>query len=1034
VLLRSATTRFLRSTSRSLTLPTMLALAAVLIVVAGMFAALVLTGRALDSTAHAVRRATVTQQEAGRLERTSVDLETGVRGYLITRDRAYLKPYEEGRRDIATRIPRLLRLAKAEPRVDVVEIRDLLVSYVRDYAEPLVRGGGFGSAALLDATREGKRRLDKVRFEFVELHDVQQELTDARFVRAQALRDRMLQLAGAGALVSALLLLLLALGIHRLILVPVRRVAAAAGRVTDGELGARVPDIGHGETRLLASAFNSMAESLAAREEDLRVQTDRLQGILDHTTTSITVKDRDGRYVLCNAEMLRLTGCSAEEVLGATDAELFLPHIATANRATDVEVLRTGEVQELEQETDDRAYHIVTFPLRRADGSAYATATMGTDVSERKRALSAAVEASRSKSEFLANMSHEIRTPLNGVIGMTDLLLESDLTAEQRNHAQTAANSGEALLGVISDILDFSKIEAGKLELDQHDFDLREAVEDVSEMLASQAHAKGLELLAWIDEDVPLTVRGDRGRLCQVLTNLLSNAVKFTERGEVAVCVSVERRTDSDARVRFEVSDTGIGIAQTAIARLFDSFAQADSSTTRRYGGTGLGLAISRQLVELMGGSIGCRSEAGAGSTFDFAVQLVTPAASRGARRARHPLPNALHALVVDDNATNCAIIEAYLHGRNARCESAGSGAEALELMHAAVRAGEPFEVVILDGQMPGMDGIELAKAISQAPTLRAARLVMLTSTVDRMAAARDAGIYSYLTKPVRRMRLLEVVAEAMGTLARAPRPDPEADAEASASPSARPVLVVDDNVVNQHVIEAMLSKRGYTVDCAGNGREGLAMVAAYDYALVFLDCQMPELDGYEATAEIRKREADSGARLTIVAMTAHAMKGDRERCIAAGMDDYLSKPLRPDDLDAVLERWLGAGGAALPAPGHEPEAGLLDEARMRMFREDYAEIADQLVDLFADSTPPLLRELRADAERGDGDAMRRTAHKLRGSCLNIGAIGLAAQAGRVEQGADDPTLLEGLEDTFEATRVALHTALGGAARGVSAA
>jgi two-component system sensor histidine kinase/response regulator len=1008
-----------RARLRSLTLPTIAALGLVLVVVAAMFATLLLTTRSLDATSKLDRRATQMQQEALQLERTSIDLETGVRGYLITRDPSYLQPYETGRRSLSRHVHRLLDLAEPQQRAQVLAIRDSLSAYVHDYTEPLVRSNRPGDAALLEAASEGRRRLDGIRAQFAAFNAAQQGVAADRREHSQALRHRMLALAAAGALISAALLIAFAFAVNRLILVPIRRVAGAAEHLAEGDLQARVPDAGRGEVRQLASSFNAMADALAARQEDLRVQTDRLQGILDHTTTSITVKDREGRHLLANAEFLRLCGRSEAQVLGRTDDELFSEAIAAMNRLTDVEVLRSGEVKEFEREAGGRTYHIVKFPLRDRDGTVYGTATMGTDSTDRKRALSEAVEASRSKSEFLANMSHEIRTPLNGVIGMTELLLQSELSAEQRDHATTAARSGEALLTVINDILDFSKIEAGKLELDAHDFDLREAVEDVCEMLAPQAHGKGLELMAWIDDDVPAMVSGDRARLRQVLTNLVANAVKFTERGEVAVRVRLARRDDQQAIIRFDVVDTGIGIPAAVIHRLFESFSQADTSTTRRYGGTGLGLTISRQLVELMGGEIGCESEPGVGSAFHFTATLGQATAGRAARRTRPPLPSALHVLVVDDNDTNRAIVEAYLRARDVRCEAAASGADALQLMHAAARAGEPFEVVILDGQMPGMDGIELARAISMAPSLRAARLIMLTSTVDRRPAAREAGIHHYLTKPVRRAKLLETVAEVMGALA----PSAPAAAPATAPVCGQRILVVEDNAVNQRVIEAMLAKRGFTVECAANGREGLERIAEHEYALVFMDCQMPELDGYEATAALRERE-DAGAHLTVVAMTAHAMKGDRERCLAAGMDDYLAKPLRPEELDAVLERWLHAPAAPDAAPERASMA-LVDEARARVFREDYPEIVDQLIELFQDSTPPLLRELRDGAEAGDGEIVRRAAHKLKGSCQNIGASGMAAQVAELERTATaEPQQLEDLEVAFEATCDALRAAL----------
>jgi PAS domain S-box-containing protein len=962
------------------------ALALIATVVAAMFGAMVVTTQSLDAMSKAGRKSSEINQIALELERIVVDTELGDRSY------------ERSRPAIEARLAKLQELSSPEIRTRV----DTLALHVRELAGP--------------------ERIATARSEFAGLSHAQTQITQGRRAESQALRRRMMILAASGAVLSVALLLAMAYCLHRFVLLPVQRVAGAADRLAHGRLDTRVPAAGLGEIAQLAHAFNAMTAALAAREEDLRVQGDRLQGILDHTTTTISVKDRDGRYLMVNERWRQAMGQVGVDVIGRTDDELFPADVAASIRVTDVDILRTGEATEFERYAPPGGdlYHIVKFPLKDADGAVYATGTMGTDITERQRALADAVEASRSKSEFLANMSHEIRTPLNGVIGMTELLLSSELSPQQREYAVTAANSSEALLDVINDILDFSKIEAGKLELDRHDFDLRDAVEDTCDMLAPQAHGKNLELMAWIDDDVPTLVGGDRGRLRQVLTNLISNAIKFTEAGEVAVRVRRERDL-----VRFEVADTGIGISRTAVGRLFDSFAQADTSTTRRYGGTGLGLTISRQLVELMGGEIGVESTPGAGSTFTFTVRFGEPSTPRPARRARQPLPASLKALVVDDNQTNRAIVEAYLSARDVTCVSAASGPEALTLMHDAVRAGEPFELVVLDGQMPGMDGIELAQAITLAPSLRDARLVLLTSSTDRRAAAREAGIAHYLQKPVRRLRLLETIAEAMGTASEAP-----------AAPAAAPVantrdgaiLVVEDNVVNQRVIEAMLAKRGFEVECAANGREAIAMLAVRPYALVFMDCQMPEMDGYEATISIRSRERGT-ERLPIVAMTAHAMKGDRERCLAAGMDDYLPKPLRPHELDAALERFLGAApAAARPAAGENPLDALVDEARMRVFRTDYPEIVDELIELFVTSTPPLLEELRDAVERGHGEDVRRAAHKLKGSCQNIGAGLMATLAQNLERSsAATPAQLATLELVFADTRDALRAALTGA-------
>ncbi|HWK26813.1 MAG TPA: response regulator [Solirubrobacter sp.] len=802
---------------------------------------------------------------------------------------------------------------------------------------------------------------------------------------------RTLVVAAADTVLTAVLLALLAVYVRRRVLRPVQRVALAADRLADGDLETRVPVGGLGEIARLGAAFNTMAAALAARERDLAVQTERLQAILDHATTTISVKDRDGRYLLVNDTWRHATGLAGTDVIGRTDDELFPPEIAAGIRLTDLAVRRGGDPTAYER--DGHPHQYVKFPLKDALGEVYAIGTIGIDVSDRNAALEEAVAASRAKSEFLATVSHELRTPLNGVLGMTELLLRSDLTAQQREYAQTAADSGETLLGVIDAILDFANVEAGRLELDHHEFDLRDAIEDTCELLAPQARAKGIELLAWIDDTVPVRVSGDRVRLRQVLTNLLSNAIKFTDDGEVTVRVRRE-----GGRVRFDVTDTGIGVSPAALGRLFDAFAQADASTTRRYGGTGLGLAIARRLVELMDGEIDAVSTPGLGSTFTFTVRLLELPAPAAA--PRYELPAGLQVLVVDDADAGRALLQAYL---GVPCATATSAPDALTAMHAAARAGRPFDLVVADADLPGMDGAELARAIELAPSLRAARVVLVT------ASARGDGYW--VPKPVRRSRLLTTVSDALrGEAALVPGVD------AAAEPT---VLVVDDDPVTQRVLETLVRERGFAVETAVTGREALTLCGLRRYALVLMDCQLPELDGYAATAAIRAREP-RGPRLPIVAITAYATTGDRERCLAAGMDDYLAKPVRAERLDAVLSRWVSG-----PEPSSDPFGRLVDAARMRAFHVDYPELVDELVELFVQSTPPLLAELRASAAGGDRDAVRRAAHTLRGASQNVGAAFLARLASDIEAtGEAEPAALDGLERVFGDTCDALRAAL----------
>jgi two-component system sensor histidine kinase/response regulator len=773
---------------------------------------------------------------------------------------------------------------------------------------------------------------------------------------------------------------------------------------------------------------------------------EELATLFETSADMLCIAGVDGRFKRLNPAWERTLGFTTAELMSRPYVEFVHPDDRPAT-STEAGVVAEGEGSVLFENRylcKDGSYRWLSWkstPLPE-EGLVYAVAR---DVTEQRRvaeelklAREAAVAASRAKGDFLANMSHEIRTPMNAVIGMAELLLDTSLAPEQREYLLTLKDAAESLLGLINDVLDFSKIEAGRLDLSPAEFDLRETLGDTLRTLGLRAHQKGLELAGRIAPDVPDRLVGDGPRLRQVLVNLVGNAIKFTERGEVVVQVEKQSEEAGAVVLGFLVADTGIGIPRDKQELIFEAFAQADGSTTREYGGTGLGLSISAQLVGMMGGRITVESEAGRGSRFRFSVRFGTaPPRARSADR----LPAQLHGLrvlVVDDNATNRRILEEVLTQWRMQPTAVASARAALEAMEAAERAKRPYPLVLLDASMPEMDGFDLAAKIQQSPRLAGASIMMLSSGARPGDRARcfELGISAYLTKPVKQSDLMDTIVGVFASRQTARKERPRVEARPPADGRRLRVLVAEDNAVNQQVAVGMLERAGHVAIVAENGREVLALLERETFDVVLMDVQMPEMDGLEATAAIRERERASGGHLPIVALTAHAMKGDAERCLAAGMDAYLAKPLQPRELASVIASALGPAppGPAAPAEaasGPPATAGVVDLPRLLERVGGDRKALAELVRIFRADSPKQVARIREAIGEKNAGALRAAAHALKGAVSNFAAAAATEAALRLQKMGESGHLagagaaLERLEGEIETLLASLGTSVG---------
>jgi len=1001
--------------------------------------------RHIEQTAEARKNSRLIILRAEELLSALKDAETGQRGYLLTGDDHYLSPYLAVHAGIKEQLNVLRELNLSDNAVQNMDVLfPLIDAKLTEMAQGIEysRNHDTASAIRLFTNGQGKQLMDAIRFEISRFIQIEENDLAQREAEYQSTMRRMFVLIVAASVFVLLFAVLFAYLIYR-------------------ETQQRLKNQAHLQIQQMLGIEEEMNQQLQQTNFTLQVSEEKLAVTLNSIGDAVIATDDKARITFLNPVAENLTGWTLDEATGLPIADIF--HIVNQETGHPETIpvqdsIKKDKVHGLGKHTlllarngSQRTIADSCAPIHDRDGQVVGSVMVFRDVSreyalqqtlqennaELTNAKAAAEKANLAKSDFLSSMSHEIRTPMNAILGMSHLALKTELTPRQRDYVKKIQSSGKHLLSIINDILDLSKIEAGKLTVESTEFELEKVLDNVADLIADKAAAKGLELVFDIDRELPSNLIGDPLRLGQILINYGNNAVKFTEKGEIDIVIRLQEQTEQDVLLYCAVQDTGIGLTQEQIGRLFQSFSQADASTTRKFGGTGLGLVIAKQLAELMAGNVGVNSQLGKGSTFWFTARLGKGVGFKGKRILAEDLQGK-RVLVVDDNENARIVLGGMLRNMNLQVDQAESGAAAISAVNNAEAQGNPYEIVFLDWLMPNMDGNETAKRLRQLSLAKLPRLIMVTAhgREDVVKGAEAAGIEEVLIKPVNASMLFESVVRIMGGSAEALRiagilPS-ETFRQLSTIKGAR-ILLVDDNEINRDVANELLCEAGFSVDFAENGQIALEKVRAGEFDVVLMDMQMPVMDGVAATLAIRRE--DRFADLPIVAMTANAMQGDRDRCLASGMNDHVAKPIDPEELWQALLKWIKPRDSfgvstemtALPMVEYEELTFTIEGLDMsnglrRMLGKKPFYFS--MLRKFAGGQKFVANQIEQALADNDRDTAERLAHSLKGIAGNIGAFGLHQLAGQLETAIREGQPQAEIDNGLRALKMLLETVI----------